>query len=161
MHGGPDKAVHQYPAESYGFWRERHPEALERFVQGAFGENLSTTGVAEGDVCIGDVVRVGSVVLELTQPREPCGTLSKSFGIADFDEETGTVDAGEEAELLERPNPAWSVDRVLRLWWEDPMNRELLTELLALKGLSARWQEKTRERLETGICEDWTRRLTY
>lgn len=41
------------------------------------------------------------------------------------------------------------------------MNRELLAELLALKGLSARWQEKTRERLETGICEDWTRRLTY
>ena len=72
VHGGPDKAVHQYPAESYGFWRERHPEALERFVPGAFGENLSTTGVAEGDVCIGDVVRVGSVVLELTQPREPC-----------------------------------------------------------------------------------------
>lgn len=62
VHGGPDKAVHQYPAESYGFWRERHPEALERFVPGAFGENLSTTGVAEGDVCIGDVVRVGSVV---------------------------------------------------------------------------------------------------
>lgn len=87
VHGGPDKAVHQYPAESYGFWRERHPEALERFVPGAFGENLSTTGVAEGDVCIGDVVRVGSVVLELTQPREPCGTLSKWFGIADFAEE--------------------------------------------------------------------------
>ena len=41
------------------------------------------------------------------------------------------------------------------------MNRELLTELLALKGLSARWQEKTRERLETGMYEDWTRRLTY
>ena len=176
VHGGPDKAVHQYPAESYGFWRERHPEVLERFVPGAFGENLSTSGVAEGDVCIGDVVRVGSVVLELTQPREPCGTLSKWFGIADFAEEvqqtrrcgwywrvleTGTVDAGEEAELLERPNPAWSVGRVLRLWWEDPMNRELLTELLALKGLSARWQEKTRERLETGMCEDWTRRLTY
>ena len=114
--------------------------------------------------------------MELTQPREPCGTLSKWFGIADFAEEvqqtrrcgwywrvleTGTVDAGEEAELLERPNPAWSVARVLRLWWEDPMNRELLTELLALKGLSARWQEKTRERLETGMCEDWTRRLTY
>ena len=87
VHGGPDKAVHQYPAESYGFWRERHPEALERFVPGAFGENLSTTGVTEGDVCIGDVVRVGSVVLELTQPREPCGTLSKWFGIADFAEE--------------------------------------------------------------------------
>ena len=63
------------------------------------------------------------------------------------------MDAGEEAELLERPNPAWSVDRVLRLWWEDPMNRELLTELLALKGLSARWQEKTRERLETGMSK--------
>ncbi len=40
VHGGPDKAVHQYPAESYGFWRERHPEALERFVPGAFGETF-------------------------------------------------------------------------------------------------------------------------
>jgi MOSC domain-containing protein YiiM len=70
VHGGPEKAVYAYPAEHYDYWqRELDVDALP---WGAFGENLTTSGVLESDLAIGDRVRVGSVELMVTQPRLPC-----------------------------------------------------------------------------------------
>jgi MOSC domain-containing protein YiiM len=70
VHGGPDKAVYIYPHEHYAHW-EKH-FARKDFSFGQFGENLTTTGLREDDVHVGDQLRVGSVLLQVTQPREPC-----------------------------------------------------------------------------------------
>jgi MOSC domain-containing protein YiiM len=70
VHGGVDKAVYIYPHEHYRHWEE----FLSRkdFAFGQFGENLTTFGLLEGEVRVGDTLRIGSVLLQVTQPREPC-----------------------------------------------------------------------------------------
>jgi len=70
VHGGVDKAVYIYPHEHYTHW-EKFP-SREQFAFGQFGENLTTLGLLEDDVRVGDQVRIGSVLLQVTQPREPC-----------------------------------------------------------------------------------------
>jgi len=82
VHGGPMKAVYAYPSEHYPFWRGE----LERadLPWGSFGENLTTEGLDEGTVRIGDRLRVGSALLKVTQPRMPCYKLGIRFGRADM-----------------------------------------------------------------------------
>ena len=81
-HGGPEKAVYAYPSEHYAFWRTSLPEMA--FPWGAFGENLTTLGLLEDDVRVGDVFEIGSAELEVTVPRMPCYKLGVRFGREDM-----------------------------------------------------------------------------
>lgn len=77
VHGGPQKAVYVYAAEHYDFWRaELEGVALP---PGSFGENLTTTGLLEADVHVGDHLQIGTAVFEVTQPRTPCFKLALKF----------------------------------------------------------------------------------
>ena len=79
-HGGPDKAIHHYPAEHYLAWQATGlPLDPARLQPGGFGENISTTGLTEQTVCIGDVFRAGSIVLQVAQARQPCWKLGIRF----------------------------------------------------------------------------------
>lgn len=82
VHGGVDKAVYAYPLEHYAHWRS----ALGRadLVPGFFGENLTTEGLLEDDVLVGDVLRIGSALLEVSQPRVPCFKLLARMGDPGF-----------------------------------------------------------------------------
>jgi len=82
VHGGVHKAVYAYPSEHYEFWREEVPGADLRW--GAFGENLTTQGVLEEEVRIGDRLRIGSAEFIVTQPRMPCFKLGIRFGRPDI-----------------------------------------------------------------------------
>jgi len=70
VHGGPNKAVYGYASEHYPYWRKQYPQM--ELSWGVFGENLTTEGVSEDSLHIGDTVRVGSAVLRVVQPRQPC-----------------------------------------------------------------------------------------
>ena len=78
VHGGADKAVYVYPSEHYAFWRGELPNM--EFPFGAFGENLTTEGLLEDSVRIGDRLRAGSAEFVVTQPRFPCYKLGIRFG---------------------------------------------------------------------------------
>ena len=81
-HGGVDMAVHQYAFEHYGLWRDEFPAFSEKFqTPGAFGENLSSLGMDESTVAVGDVYRIGDAVLQVSQARQPCWKLNWKFGI--------------------------------------------------------------------------------
>jgi MOSC domain-containing protein YiiM len=82
VHGGVDKAVYVYPSPHYDFWRKELPDFDLQW--GAFGENLTTTGLIEDDVRIGDRFGVGSAQFVVTQPRMPCFKLNIRFGRADM-----------------------------------------------------------------------------
>src|SRR5580658_1015443 len=82
VHGGPSKAVYCYPAEHYSYWRQELPDM--ELSYGIFGENLTTEGITEETVSIGDQFRVGSAVLQVTQPRMPCFKLGIRFGRPDM-----------------------------------------------------------------------------
>jgi MOSC domain-containing protein YiiM len=82
VHGGVNKAVYVYPSEHYDFWRKELPDA--DLPWGAFGENLTTTGLNEDSVRIGDRFAIGSAEFVVTQPRMPCYKLTIRFGRADM-----------------------------------------------------------------------------
>lgn len=82
VHGGPYKAVYLYPSEHYAFWSGQLGGIDLPF--GAFGENLTTAGLTEEAICIGDQFRFGTAVLQVTQPRMPCYKLGLRFGRSDM-----------------------------------------------------------------------------
>lgn len=82
FHGGPDKAIYVYPSEHYAAWCEEL--GLEDLPPGAFGENLTTSGLLEADLHTGDRLRVGGALLEVTKPRMPCYKLALKFGRPDM-----------------------------------------------------------------------------
>jgi MOSC domain-containing protein YiiM len=85
VHGGLDKAVYMYPIEHYAWWHERRADAGVQGADlslafGALGENLTTTGLLEEDLWIGDRIAIGDVVLRVEAPRNPCFKLNAVMG---------------------------------------------------------------------------------
>lgn len=178
-HGGPDKAVHHYPLDHYAAWRKELaerpdavPDALNR--PGAFGENISTEGLCEQDVCVGDLWRAGSVLLEVSQARQPCWKLNERFGVSDTAYrvqksgrtgwyyrvcEAGRMTAGDMLTLVDRPCPDWPLSRILHAFYVDRMNRPTLEGIAALEVLPPSWRALALRRLESGRTEDWSKRL--
>ena len=129
-HGGWDKAIHLYPQDHYGWWRERKPGHPLLEKPGAFGENIASRGMTEEEVCLGDRFSLGSAVVEASHGRQPCWKLDHRFGARDVMAtivktarcgiyfrvlREGEAEAGAMMELLERPLPQWSIARVFRL----------------------------------------------
>ena len=79
VHGGIDKAIHHYPADHYDWWRGYLGDASLLDAPGAFGENISTSGLDEQNVFLGDRFRLGSALVEVTQARQPCWKLDHRF----------------------------------------------------------------------------------
>lgn len=129
-HGGWDKAIHLYPQDHYGWWRERKPDHPLLEKPGAFGENIASRGMTEEEICLGDRFSLGSAVVEVSHGRQPCWKLDHRFGARDVMAtivktarcgiyfrvlREGEAEAGAMMELLERPLPQWSIARLFRL----------------------------------------------
>lgn len=153
VHGGPEKAVYAYSAAAYARWRETHPHHEARLAEGAFGENLLVEGLDESTVCIGDRWRVGSVLLEPCQPRQPCSTLARWFDDPTMVKamvenglsgwycrviEEGALAAGDPLVLEQRPEGAWSIARVLAASYT-PASPAELEALSQAPGLASSW----------------------
>jgi MOSC domain-containing protein YiiM len=122
VHGGVNKAVYVYPSEHYEFWRNELPDF--ELSWGAFGENLTTTGLIEDDVRLGDRFAIGSAEFVVTQPRMPCFKLTIRCGRADMIKRfyrsgrsgfylavanEGEIGAGDEIALLSRDDGAITI----------------------------------------------------
>ena len=82
LHGGIYKAICVYPSEHYDHWKAELGNPGLSF--GDFGENLTTAGLMEGDIYLGDRLRIGSAEIVVTQPREPCITLNARLDTKDL-----------------------------------------------------------------------------
>jgi MOSC domain-containing protein YiiM len=82
VHGGVDKAVYLYPSEHYSYWQQIL--ARDDLTPGQFGENFTVTGLLETEIHLGDTFRVGTAVIQITQPRYPCYKLGLKMGRPDF-----------------------------------------------------------------------------
>ncbi len=128
-HGGPDKALHHYPFDHYARWRRDlgHEDLL---AAGPFGENVSTLGLTEDEVCLGDRFRLGTALVEISQARKPCWKQGDRLGWTQLPSlmvhegrsgwyyrviEDGEAEAGDALDLVDRPLPDWSVRRVFDL----------------------------------------------
>jgi MOSC domain-containing protein YiiM len=160
VHGGRDKAVYVYPSEHYPFWKHELPEM--ELPWGMFGENLTTTGLLETEIHIGDRFRVGSAEVMVTQPRMPCYKLGIRFERNDIikrflvSERTGfylsvlkegEVGADDEFELIEKNAAGVRVVDVTRLYTSDKRNLDLLRRAIATESLPKNWREHFREQV--------------
>ncbi len=155
--------MYGYGEPAYAKWFAEYPQHAARLTPGALGENLTFSDWSETDVCIGDVVAVGSAELCVTQPREPCFKLALAFddsrmpitlrrlGLSGWYYSVarpGTITPGDIATLVDRPNPTWPISRLFALVGRKSGAAEEMRELLELPGLAARWRRIARESLK-------------
>lgn len=160
VHGGPDKALCCYAFEHYPFWESRLGHDLPI---PSFGENLTTEGLLETDVCIGDTYRIGTATVQVTQPRVPCTTLAGKHeepriipwvweeGFSGFYFrviELGAISAGDGVELIARPLPEFTILRMLRLKRGEDLTEETRERLANLPELSESWRGSFRKKDE-------------
>ena len=171
-HGGPEKAVNVYPIEHYPYWEQT--VGFTHLQPGAFGENFTTEGLLEAEVCIGDVFEVGQALVQISQPRQPCWKLARRWDMKDLAlrvQETGRtgwyfrvlreghVQAGNKLLLVERPCPKWTVSAANQVMHHELTDQQAIRELADCDYLAERWRTKLERRVMTGVIEDWSARL--
>jgi MOSC domain-containing protein YiiM len=158
-HGGEDKAVCVYSLDHYPYWGSTLAITMP---VAAFGENLSIEGLQEADVCIGDIYRIGTAVVQVSQPRQPCNTLAARYGRDDLVKlvvdsgrtgfyfrvlRSGRVQAGDSIVLIERDGRGVTVSYANEIFHHDRRNRAGLEKVLSVPALSDSWQRSFRELL--------------
>jgi MOSC domain-containing protein YiiM len=158
-HGGTDKAVCVYCAEHYSHWEQILDVKLNF---GAFGENFTLRGLTEQEVCIGDVLRVGEAVVQVTQPRGPCYKLGRKHRFLELPIlleqqgytgyyfrvlQEGTVAPGLAVETVERHPLGVTVAEANRLMYRDKHDEAGLRRILSVAELSESWRGKFASRL--------------
>lgn len=161
-HGGIDKAVHHYPAQHYTAWTLELPEHASQLVVGAFGENFSTLGMDEHSVCIGDVYRVGTALLQVSSGRRPCSKLNWATGVDDMVQrvaatrrtgwyyrviEAGEISGHDALHLVSRSREDWPVFRVVGAVLGVAENEADYEQLADMPELYAGWRTVARSRL--------------
>lgn len=163
VHGGPEKAVHFYPATHYARLAARFPEAAPLLVPGSIGENLSSLELDESDVRIGDIWRLGDALLQVCQPRNPCWKIDARYaseGMAAFIAEQGltgwywrVVRPGQVilgAELLPEQiaSNAPTLAAAMQVWQAHRPPLAELQGLAATPGIASQWKQKIDARVD-------------
>lgn len=160
VHGGLDKAVYAYDADHYAFWQQQVSTRTD-WSPGLFGENLTTTGLLDDDVRIGDVFQIGTVTLRAVQPRLPCFKLNARFddrlmakkfsdavrcGIYFRVVEEGHVQAGDAIERVEQAPDAITIRDVADWYLNNTADADALKRLYALPHLPNRLKNSFRRK---------------
>jgi MOSC domain-containing protein YiiM len=155
VHGGPYKAVYSYPQEHYAFWQQ-HLGGAELEL-GAFGENLTTLGLLENQVRIGDCYQIGTAVLMAVQPRQPCFKLGLRFQndrmVRDFElagrsgiyfrvQQEGVIQAGDAITLVQQSSHAVTIQDLTDSLVPGPKDAQKLQQMLEVPHLIHAWRER-------------------
>jgi MOSC domain-containing protein YiiM len=164
-HGGYDKAICAYPSEHFIKWKKQYHRP---FSSGAFGENLTLKGLTEDEACIGDIFSIGTAVIQLSQPRQPCFKVAKRHGLSDLPLvlqktgctgfyfrvlQEGIIQQGDKLTLIERSLTPLSVRYVNRIYYMKKTNVEAMQKIIAEPTLSESWRKALTKRLSTMISE--------
>ncbi|MBX7540848.1 MOSC domain-containing protein [Qipengyuania sphaerica] len=164
-HGGPDMAVHHYPHDHYAEWDAWLGGHDLLSGSAAFGENLMVEGLTEKAVHIGDRFRLGSALLEISQPRQPCWKIEHRFGrkgmVARIVKqhncgwyyrvlEEGEAEAGDALDLVETGHEDWPVSTLFARLYDTALkaNRDELRQIADLDRLCVPWRKKATDALE-------------
>ncbi|MEM7779231.1 MAG: MOSC domain-containing protein [Pseudomonadota bacterium] len=162
VHGGPEMALHLYPLDHHAYWREELGAADLLDEPGAFGSNLAVRDLTEVQVHIGDKFRIGSALIEVSQPRQPCWKIEHRFAqkgmVAKIIKtgrsgwyfrvlEIGEVQAGEALERIEEGATDWSIERTFKALVAGKASQDELSQLAQLPTLAPKLREKARSKL--------------
>jgi len=160
VHGGQNKAVYAYPSEHYPYWEKELPGV--ELPWGSFGENLTTSGLLESAVYIGDRFTIGAAEVVVTQPRLPCFKLNLKFNRDDMVKRLlasrrtgfylrvlreGEVGAGDEIIPVHKDENRVSVLDILHLYLRESDSSELRNRALQLEYLSPSWHKEISEQV--------------
>jgi MOSC domain-containing protein YiiM len=163
VHGGPEKAVHLYPAPHYAKLAARFPEAAAQLLPGSLGENISTAELDENDVHIGDIYRLGEARLQVCQPRSPCWKIDERFaadGMAAFIAEQrltgwywrvitpGLVTPDDPLTLNLAATDTLTLAAAMQLWQDHRPPLAALEKLAATAGIASSWRLKIENRCQ-------------
>jgi MOSC domain-containing protein YiiM len=161
VHGGAEKALHQYAINSYALIGEAFPQIESTALPGSLGENISCKDMSESSVNIGDIYSIGAIKVQVSQPRSPCWKINHRFGVPGLsrfiaDEkisgwyyriiEPGRIHIGDRIQLLDRLNPGVSVCRFLEITNQHRPELEELQLLINSTGLSPEWMNRLLQR---------------
>lgn len=148
VHGGTHKACYLFSSDQYSYWRDKYPNLDWNW--GMFGENLSIQGLDESRMRIGNIYKIGSAMVQVTQPREPCYKLGIRFGSQEIIEQfiahaypgtyvrlikKGSVKVGDALELIEEARDPLTIQQFFRLLFSREKNKEHLKLALNNKAL--------------------------
>jgi MOSC domain-containing protein YiiM len=155
VHGGLDKAVYFYPREHYPPWEKLlHSKDLP---PGSFGENITCEGLTETELYVGDVLRIGTAVLQVLQPRSPCYKLQMKFGRADMVAQfvklglpgwyasvlqPGQFSTGDPIEVVSKAPERITISEIWRYSLVSNPDVETLDRIMQLNLLPAFWKER-------------------
>jgi MOSC domain-containing protein YiiM len=171
-HGGLDRVLHHFPREHYGQYRRW--DMMNGFRDApSMGENISTVGLDETQVNIGDIIAIGEVVLQVTQPRSPCFKLNRQFGHEEFALamqtsglcgwfyrviKPGVIQQNDSISLIERRTDI-SVRDAMVIYFAPEFDAKAYDRLASCEGLANAWVNSLQRRLEHQKIEDWQMRL--
>jgi MOSC domain-containing protein YiiM len=165
VHGGPEKAVYGYAATHYALWRTEQPQHAARMIDGAMGENLTITGLEESGICVGDVHAIGTALLQVCQPRQPCFKMALRFEDSRMPKafvksgragwyyrvlRIGTIACGDAVRLEDRPHPDFAFTRLIEIIYHGRVTQAELARMAAMEGLASQWREQARVQLKAG-----------
>lgn len=160
-HGGPDMAVYAFGHEHYAHWAA--DLGRNDLAYGAFGENLTVTGMMEDEISVGDVFAIGEARLQVSEPRTPCHKLAMKFEDDDLPRrfaatghvgfyfrvlQAGEIGAGDDIRPVSRDPAGLTIAEVLTLWADKGADRARLARALAVPALSATWRARFARRWE-------------
>ena len=169
-HGGAGAAVCAHVIDHYRFWNERFNMSLE---PGNVGENITLDGIAEDQVYVGDIVKVGTSLLQVSGPRVPCANQARRIGRLDWVKLTiqqnrtgfylrvlkgGAIRPGDEWNLEERLNVDASIPSINRCMYLQ-FEAECARRIARMTGLDPWWQEQICEKLANNK-EHWTNSMS-
>ena len=162
VHGGPDKAVHLYPTRHYARLAAQFPEAALLMQPGSMGENMATPDLDEHDVRLGEVWQLGTALIQVCQPRNPCWKIDERFGVEGMalfiDQhlltgwywrvlQTGVVNPADTLVLHEAASDALTLHQAMTLWRAHRPDLDALSKLAETAGIAKAWQDKIKKRV--------------
>ncbi|MEM9363119.1 MAG: MOSC domain-containing protein [Bacteroidota bacterium] len=158
VHGGVFKACYLFSSDNYPYWKEKYPDLDWKW--GMFGENLTIDGLDEAQLQIGSIYRLGTALVQITQPREPCYKLGYRFGnqaiLGEFIAharpgtyvrvlETGEVKNGDELKLVETSDSALTIKQFYKLLFSRKKDKELIKLAITNEALPQRKRDKLKK----------------
>jgi MOSC domain-containing protein YiiM len=166
LHGGPYMALHQFAQSSYPRLQAAFPDVAEKMLMGSIGENISAPDMNDDNVYIGDVYRIGEVVVQVCSPRAPCSKINQRYGKRKIDLfilengitgwyfrvlEQGKMHVNDAIVLEKRNETPVSIKTLMHM--SKPLegmsfSKTELLNAMQSEGLSPEWQEKLQRQIK-------------